>query len=159
MQIQETLKKEHPLDNIELAVFCKENKIPLEGVYMRNEKKPKIKKNKFYIFNNDDKDNSGTHWVAAFTSPKATIFFDPFGLPPSEEILKFLKTSKAEKHIYSSSQLQNIRSSLCGYYVLYFIYKMYKGKSLYDFLMNDKFSNDNTLTNDQFIRKIFKIKS
>lgn len=157
MKIPESFKKLHPLDNMELQEFCNLNKILLNGIFSRNEKKPKPKKG-WYIWNLDSVKSSGTHWTCSYLSPVACVYFDPFGLAPPQEVLKFIKSYKSQKYIYSSSQLQDTKSVLCGYYVAYVMYKMSKGKKIFDFLYNDIFSLDNTKSNDEKIMKEFKIK-
>jgi hypothetical protein len=156
MIVDESLRKIHPLTDGDIYKFATDNKIPLNAILMRNEKKPKGV-NGFYVFNLDDKDNGGTHWTCAFFNKTQILYFDPFGLAPPVEILKFMK-SYNKNVSYSSSQLQNIKSITCGYFVCYFMYRIYKGKKLYDFLYNDNFSGSNTMSNEDFIKRIFKLK-
>ena len=63
------------------------------------------------IINLDSNNGPGTHWVCYVDS----FNFDPFGLPPPENIL-FIKR-------YNTSQYQKKISVLCGYFCLFFIKK------------------------------------
>ena len=65
---------------------------------------------------------AGTHWVCYVDS----FYFDPFGLPPLENIL-FIKR-------YNISQYQEKISVLCGYFCLFFIKKFQDGNSFYNIL-------------------------
>lgn len=60
-------------------------------------------------------------------------YFDSFGLPPSESIKKYLKTSD-KQILYNTSEIQNIKSDMCGTYCIHFIRESEKGKDFYDIL-------------------------
>lgn len=84
------------------------------------------------IFNlQDSTKGSGTHWTCAIIPPPSrtvngiktadkNYYFDSFGAPPPEEVVRFLKT-KNRKIIYSDQQLQKIDSDTCGEHVLNWI--------------------------------------
>lgn len=105
-----------------------------------------------------DKGN-GTHWVAFIIRPNGRCwYFDSFGLPPRESIINFLKPCKT---VYNMKQIQNINSSICGYYCIGFLLYMTKikcmsaksgGQGLYgsrDFItFVDLFSDDVTKNDD-----------
>ena len=63
------------------------------------------------IINLDSNNGPGTHWACYVDS----FYFDPFGLPPPENIL-FIKR-------YNTSQYQKKISVLCGYFCLFFSLK------------------------------------
>ena len=77
------------------------------------------------------KDGNGTHWAGfVIPPPSRTVngiktadknyYFDSYGQPPPEEVVKFLKT-KGRKIVYSDQQLQKIDTDTCGEFVLSFI--------------------------------------
>ena len=72
--------------------------------------------------NLDSNDGPETHWACYADS----FYFDPFGLPPTENIL-FIKR-------YNTLQYQKQISVLCGYFCLFFIKKVEDGNSIYNIL-------------------------
>jgi len=91
----------------------------------------------------------GSHWVTIYNHPKKKYveFFDSFGLPPSNIIIKKLKQT-GKKVLYNTSKIQNINSSRCGYYCYLYIIMRDKGMNPYDILYQfhpDGKKNDNIL--------------
>lgn len=88
-----------------------------------------------YIINTDDSDGPGRHWVALYsgTKQKYVVYFDPFGLPPPPRMTAFAKSGR-KPAIASTTQIQDVASSACGYYCIDFLRDMNKGVSLGDFL-------------------------
>jgi Ulp1 protease family, C-terminal catalytic domain len=85
------------------------------------------------IFNLDDHDEPGSHWVCAFVDypKKSAYYFDSYGLPPSPEITRFLERCKAqgcETVLYNDIQHQR-KDSECGMYCLYVIICLLKGRT------------------------------
>ena len=73
-----------------------------------------------YVFNTDVSTGHGEHWVSLYRESKNTMFeyFDSFGLYPLDlNIYKFIKN----KYFLASSKiLQNLFSSACGQYCIFF---------------------------------------
>ena len=100
----------------------------------------------------DSDDGVGTHWLGYFNDPKDKyiMYFDSFGVEPPEEIEKWLKSTKKDI-LYNTSQIQNIKSVLCGYYVIYFIDSLLSGEDYLDVVNvfsddgDPKFQNDKKL--------------
>ena len=68
------------------------------------------------------------------------------------EVLKYLQTS-GEKIIYSTDEIQERDSVLCGYWCLYYLLERQKGRSIIQILHNTAFDpNDKS----KFIIKYFK---
>ena len=62
--------------------------------------------------------NDGSHWVALFVDHDYNCFyFDSFGFPPANCVLKYMRKSK-KRITYNSRVIQNINSSICGLYCL-----------------------------------------
>ena len=97
------------------------------------------------IINPDSLESAGTHWVCCAPSHdnKFVWYFDSFGMGYPEEF------ASSKQIIYNSSQYQDIKSILCGYYCLYFLHQWSLGKSFYDILK--PFSAVSTAFNEKFI--------
>ena len=96
------------------------------------------------IINLDSLENAGTHWVCCAPSHdnKFVWYFDSFGMGYPEEF-----TSDGKQIIYNSSQYQDIKSVLCGYYCLYFLHQWS--------LILKPFNLRNTAFNEKFIKIYF----
>ena len=126
------------LSNHEMEeMLSKRSKKYYNGFYMRDEKKTPPKRG-YYILNMDDESGMGTHWVAVIVTnkKKANLYFDPFGLHPSDEILKWLSPADV---IYSTSEIQDRKSSSCGWFVILlldYLTKHKRKRSMQDNLYN-----------------------
>lgn len=125
----------------------------------------KLNKNQLFSFivNMEPSYKSGSHWVAVFnpSEPKNNYvdYWDSFGIVPPTQIQQL---KKLKPIMYNTSPIQNIKSTACGYYAVYFLKERYKGRKyldiVYDF--NQKF---NTFENekkieakrDKLIKEIF----
>ena len=135
-----------PLTNFDLLQWVNFLKIPnFKGIFARDEIMPR--KHSPCIINLDSLENAGTHWVCCVPGGHALWYFDSFGIGFPQEF----KSSKPV--IWNSSQFQNIRSVLCGYYCLYFLHQWAQGKDFYDILK--PFSLTDTMQNEKFIKEYF----
>lgn len=112
--------------NYDLVEATARNNIPLVGVFYKN-KLPQQVYQGGYIFNLADNDEDGTHWTSAWVEKEngklKVVYWDSFGVAPPENIKHYF--SKIDPSVpYSKKQVQNIVSSICGYYVLFFLYFM-----------------------------------
>jgi hypothetical protein len=101
-------------------LMSKRAKKHYRGFYMRNEKKPVPQKG-YYILNLDDETGMGTHWVGVIVTNKKepNLYFDPFGMPPPDTIIEWLSHPVSRlTPIYSTSELQDRKSSSCGWFVI-----------------------------------------
>lgn len=137
------------LDNLEIDDYYKKNP-KFGGVYAKDGC-PKRMTKSAYIFNLENQDQDGSHWIAAVKTKKAVVYIDPFGIVPPPDIIQFLKTSK-KPLVYNTIQFQDLDSVLCGYYCIYFIDKMLSGSQFTTLMAG--FSN-NTKDNDCIIRHYF----
>jgi hypothetical protein len=143
----------HPLYNSEIIDFFDLNNI--NGChFMRNEKYD-LSGCDSIIINLDDKDNTGSHYVAIFLDNNNTYYFDPFGVIFPNEV-----SNKFDNIIYSTNEIQPIESFLCGYYCLYFLYYMNSNNNektnksnFYDFIYLFDLIDKNK--NDDMIKKLF----
>lgn len=117
--------------------------------------KGKIKKLESAVVNMDDSTGPGTHFVAYYNNPKSEYvnYFDSYAVQPPEQIKRYLLTS-GKKIAWNTSQYQPIGSVLCGYYCIYVLKELAKGKSFYDVL--SIFDMNNLTKNDNFIKRYFQ---
>lgn len=115
---------------------------------------PKKIKTGFYIINLDNYSGAGTHWCLIYNAnPKYILYIDPFGLIAPIDAVTFMR--KAKKEIfYSTEQLQNENSVLCGYYCIYFADQLMSGRKFNEINAND-FTVD-TNQNDKVIMNYFQ---
>jgi hypothetical protein len=119
------------LSNFDFIEYYKSNRL-FGGVYSRDNL-PKCK-NKFYIVNFNKKHESGSHWVCVI-STDCCYYFDSFGIHPPPEINRFMQTS-GKKIMMNTFRVQALRSIMCGYFCVYMIDEMCKGREFYDVLLD-----------------------
>lgn len=82
---------------------------------------PKMKQN--IIVNFQKSNQAGNHWVLiTCIEPRWVEYMDSFGLPPPEEILKFMRRYDADDMISTTKQFQDVRDEYCGWACLYYSY-------------------------------------
>lgn len=92
---------------------------------MADELKGKSPGGKFFVINLDDSTGPGTHWCCVLDFTPYILWVDPYGLSPPPKVRPFLKRSKhllKGKHaLYSTTQFQELDSTLCGEFCVEFI--------------------------------------
>ena len=99
----------------------------------RDESLPHNHKQVLFIYNLEPSYMSGSHWVATYVKNGIINYFDSFGMPPFQEIVNHAKR-KNMTLLHQSDQIQNLLTTTCGYFCLYFLNEMSKGRSYYDLL-------------------------
>ena len=136
--------------DIELLEILKNQNIKINGVFMKDELPKKLTKG-FYIVNlQSSTEGNGTHWIALYYSPVCSYYFDAFGFIAPLEI-----QNKIIPYAYNDKQIQNLKSSACGFYCIAFIMFLYGKKdieNLYRIFIN-LFSND-TKRNDEVLERV-----
>lgn len=136
------------LTDTEIEQLAQRMDIPLGGVFFKDELPRKLEFNKYYIVNLENSEdeegnqNDGTHWTACQCNkyPSGdieTIFFDPYGAPPSENVKKILKATSGKNHVpHTTRDIQSLMNNACGWYCLamgHFINaSQYRTKNLYE---------------------------
>ena len=107
------------------------------------------------IVNTDPSYLPGEHWVCISINKNGFgQYFDSFGLYPiKEEIFKFLEEKCYNGWSYNQVTLQNINSNTCGNYCVLYIIYMCENLTNEDFISR---FNENTIENDEKMRRIFK---
>lgn len=136
------------LTDTQIYELSKRMNIPLAGCCFKDELIAPLSFNKCYIINLEDSEdeegnqNSGTHWtflqINKYPNGKIeSIFFDPYGAPPSENIKKAVKNTTGQQGLpHTDKDIQSLMNNACGYYCLalgHFINSFeHRSKSLYD---------------------------
>jgi hypothetical protein len=97
------------------------------GVYNKDDLNV-LDNNKCYIFNMDKKSGSGTHWICISNiSPNYVYYFDSYGEPSPDHLVELMHHTH-KNIIYNTKQLQNLQSSSCGEWCVFFLKQILKGK-------------------------------
>ena len=137
-------------------------KIPIKGIFARDEIEIMGKNHSPCIINMDDLGGPGTHWVCCWGSATELLpggvgltppeYFDSFGLPPPAEWEIELILEGKKTFLRNDNQLQWESSVRCGYYCLLFLNERKKGRSFQDIL--NMFS-ENTHANEAVVKDYF----
>lgn len=85
---------------------------------------------RLFIANTDIHTQPGTHWVAFYFTPRGKcVYFDSYGLPPSNKHLLGFVERNATEWVYNSKKLQGFNSKVCGHYCIFFAHHMARGLS------------------------------
>ena len=84
---------------------------------------------------------------------KVINYFDSFGMPPFQEMVDHAGRKNLTL-LHQISQIQNLMSSTCGYFCLYFLNEMHRGNDYFDLLQ--VFDVSDTSKSELFIQKYFK---
>ena len=94
---------------------------------------------------------SDSHWVATYVRDNVNNYFDSFGMPPFQEMVNHTKRKNLTL-LHQNQQIQNLYTTTCGYFCLYFLNEIYKGKSYFDLLQVFRFDTDKI---EKYIEKYF----
>ena len=120
--------KNIPMSNYDLLKWCQYLNIPINNVLSRDESSPHNHMQALFIYNLEPSYMSGSHWVATYVKNGIINYFDSFGMPPFQEIVNHAKR-KNMTLLHQSDQIQNLLTTTCGYFCLYFLNEMNKGRS------------------------------
>ena len=125
--------KNIPMSNYDLLQWCEYLNIPIKDVLSRDENTPHNHMQALFIYNLEPSYINGSHWVATYVKNGIVNYFDSFGMPPFQELVDHVKKKKLIL-LHQNNQIQNINTTTCGYFCLYFLNEMNKGTSYYDLL-------------------------
>ena len=145
--------KNIPISNYDLLKWCKYLNIPINNVLSRDESLPHNHKQALFIYNLEPSYMSGSHWVATYVKNGIINYFDSFGLPPFQELVDHAR-KKNLTLLHQNNQIQNINTTTCGYFCLYFLNEINKGNSYFDLLK--VFDIHDTTKNEKYIENYFK---
>ena len=142
-----------PMSNHDLIKWCRYLNIPINDVLSRDQKVPHNHKQALFIYNLEPSYMSGSHWVTTYVKENVINYFDSFGMPPFQELVNHAKRKNLTL-LHQNNQIQNIKTTTCGYFCLYFLNEMNKGNSYFDLLK--VFNIHDTMKNERFIKHYFK---
>ena len=145
-------KKTIPMSNFDLLEWCQYLKIPIKNVLSRDRNVPHNHKLALFIYNLEPSYMNGSHWVATYVRDNVINYFDSFGMQPFQELVDHAKRKNLTL-LHQNQQIQNIYTTTCGYFCLYFLNEMHKNGDYFDLLQ--VFSYD-TNKNEKFIENYFK---
>ena len=143
--------KDIPLSNYDLIKWCKYLNIPINEVLSRDERVPHNHSQALFIYNLEPSYMSGSHWVATYVKDNVINYFDSFGMPPFQELVNHAKRKNLTL-LHQNNQIQNIKTTTCGYFCLYFLNEMNKGNSYFNLL--EAFDTHDTMENERFIYRL-----
>ena len=123
-------RKIYPLSNIFINILLKNFK-HCDKCYSKDQI-PLIENNKSLVFNLENSDQSGSHWVSLSRKNDDIFIFDSFGVGHvPNNLYKIYKNYNIITNIY---RIQDINSNLCGLFVFYSVYtKLIQKINLYLF--------------------------
>lgn len=90
------------------------------GVFSSDTLPTHLKKPALLVCNTDVERLPGEHWIAIYIGASGEgEFFDSFGREPGQPFRDFMEKHSL-KWTFNSTPLQNIRSSFCGHYCLFY---------------------------------------
>ena len=140
------------MSNFDLLDWCRYLNIPINNVLSRDQTVPHGHKLALFIYNLEPAYMKESHWTSTYVKNNVINYFDSFGLPPFQELVDHAKRKNLTL-LHQNQQLQNLYSSVCGYFCLYFLNEMHNGTDYFDLLK--PFRKD-TKYNDNFIEKYFR---
>ena len=144
---------EIPMSNHDLMKGCRYLNIPINDVLSRDQRVPHNHKQALFIYNLEPSYMSGSHWVTTYVKDNIINYFDSFGMPPFQELVNHAKRKNLTL-LHQNNQIQNVKTTTCGYFCLYFLNEMNKGNSYFDLLK--EFNIHDTMKNERFIKHYFK---
>ena len=147
------LNRYQPLSNFDIEEQLKDEE-GFRGVFSKDTLPKKIKPTENGVVNLADSDDPGTHWVCYYNRSDLdyVLYFDSYGLPPPQEIEKYLKTSGKQIQ-YNTGEIQQLSTVLCGTYCIYVIKELNGGRNYYEVLY-DNFDPFPTKNNESYIEKV-----
>ena len=107
-----------------------------------------------YVVNTDRSTGPGDHWVCVyFDGMGRAEYFDSFGAPPMfESVVNFITKNSFYPHTFNQRLLQSLTSSMCGFYVIFYIFSKADGKTLSD--IQSSFFPHNVWGNDRRVESL-----
>ena len=82
----------------------------------RDETVPHNHKLSLFIYNLEPSYMNGSRWVATYVKDRVINYFDSFGMPPFQEIVRHAKERNLTL-LHQNRQIQNHYTSTCGLFV------------------------------------------
>jgi len=111
----------------------------------------------YLIVNFDHSLSKGTHWIAIRISKRSLEIYDPLGFNAlrwpnfPHLLLDFLHKFSLHRRIFISREIQSTRSTLCGFYCVFFV--LYRQNNLFSSCV--KVFSKNLRKNDKILFHMF----
>ena len=110
-----------------------------------------------FVINLDPGYKPRSHWVAVYFDKNGVgEYFDSFAHYPPCKVVHFLR-SYAEGWQYNHMQVQELYTTTCGRFVVFYIYQKGRGLTL-EVILRKYFSTHNKLRNDLLVRDFVKLR-
>ena len=96
------------------------------GIFMRDGLPPAPRPIECGILNHDDFHGPGTHWTCWHKREGLKVYFDPYGLPPPDEMVGYLRPEIR----YNTDELQRRGDVVCGHFCLHVLKLLSEGRTL-----------------------------
>lgn len=123
------------------------------GTIMKNEIVGKSYNRVWVINLESTTQGDGTHWTLCYPYSNALVYVDPFGEPPAQCVCDWMKKSK-RTCFYSDVDMQSLSSSSCGWWCIYMVEQLEKGRR--PDVVLDGFTPDHFRQNEAFLRQYFE---
>jgi hypothetical protein len=127
------------LTNFDLEELFHKHHLPLVGIFSKDQLPyKKDRKPGCYVLNLQDEydvqggQNAGTHWTCFYVEGRKACYMDPFGMIMPRQVQEFLADFKP--YPYSTKQIQDITSQVCGWYCFFFCHFMVHQKQIKNLL-------------------------
>lgn len=95
----------------------------------------------------------GSHWTSIKRDGNNILYFDSFGVSPFQKVWN---VDKNKDVYYNTTQVQDIKSSSCGYFCVHFIQNVDTLEDfeqyVYDWNLTDQYENEKKI--EQFIKTL-----
>lgn len=107
---------------------------------------------KSWIINMQKRNQPGNHWISLFFDTDNNChYFDSYGFKPKiPSIIKFIRQN-SKRLYYNKHVYQGPYSTACGYFCLYFLYRVNRNQSLWP--LNARSKNFNEMYVIDFVHK------
>lgn len=125
------------------------------GIFAIDNLPKKIYDKHFIIVNTDISEGPGKHWFTLVRLKNTIEYFDSLGVDKQKQdfICSHFNITGISYVALNKTQLQPLTSSLCGEYVLFYLFERYHNLDLdFDELLNQIFS-ENFMQNDETVIK------
>src|SRR5271156_6053900 len=104
---------------------------------MRDTLPKHINTNECGIVNLEPDSEQGSHWVSYYKHRSEKYYFDFYGLPPTNEMLKYLKPSSVSPQVIMSTfVIQQLGTVICGQLSIYVLYMLTHNHKFLDILLS-----------------------
>jgi len=124
------------LSDVQLTELAKKMGFNLNGIYFQDEIKCEDLRHGNYIintspqFDDDGKQNTGTHWVCMVVTKREgklwVQYMDPYGQPPPENLKKIVEKRYKRRIQYTTKDIQSLMDSVCGWYCCAYLHFLYQ---------------------------------